>query len=192
MLLTTIALLTVGFGQQDKAPLVCPMMGSEIHADSPAVDYNGVRYQFCCAGCDSKFMANPTEALKAEMLKDKMVGVGLFDPVSGKRITEKKAKGSSDFAGVRFYFESEANKATFDAEPKKYGTAPKNEVMVCPVMGKKVTYATADSYVDYNGVRYYACCGGCSPMLKQDASKFASGVAKSVQAPKAVKAPKKG
>ena len=132
-------------------------------------------------------MADPAKALKNESLKGKTVGTSLFDPISGKKIIEKDAKGWSDYEGVRYLFASPENKAAFDAEPKKHGAQPKMEALKCAVLGKTVTYASADGFADYNGVRYYTCCGGCTPMLRADPTKFVSSVSGAVQKPKPVK-----
>ncbi len=47
----------------------------------------------------------------------------------------------------------------------------------CAVMGGKVDIAKATKdglYADYNGSRYYFCCGGCPDTFKADPKKFAS------------------
>lgn len=156
------------------------------------MDYNGVRYYFCCGGCDYGFTADPVKALKSENSKGKTIGLSLFDPTTGKRVDQKKAKGGfSDYEGVRFFFASEQGKSAFDADPKKYGVMPAKESLVCPVMNKKVTYTTAESYVDVKGVRYYLCCEGCEGIMKKDPSKFVGAAGKNVSTPKPVKAPKK-
>lgn len=40
-------------------PVICPIMGSPIAADSAATDYNGVRYRYCCPGCKGTFEGIP-------------------------------------------------------------------------------------------------------------------------------------
>ena len=192
MCLGTLALLVIGLAPQDRAPLVCPMMGEEVTKDSPAVDYNGIRFTFCCSGCDATFMSDPVKALKNEKTKGRTVGLSMFDPVSGKKVLEPKAKGFTDYEKVRYLFVTDENKKAFDADPKKFAVAPKTEALTCPISGKAMTYASADNFVDYNGVRYYTCCPMCTPTLKADPSKFAASVAKAVQKPKAVPVVKQG
>lgn len=53
-----------------------------------------------------------------------------------------------------------------------------NGEIVCPVMGGVI--ASADKAVghqDYEGKRYYFCCGGCPDQFKADPAKFADGKA---------------
>ncbi len=155
---------------QGSAAVVCPMTGGASPETGKAVDYNGVRYTMCCGGCDGPFKKDPQKSLKNEALKGKLVGISLFDPVSGARITEKAAKGvSSDFNGIRYYFASTDDKAKFDAEPKAFTKAPEKEALYCAVMGHELKdYATAGGYVDLANVRYYTCCAGCNTALKKN------------------------
>lgn len=189
MLLTVLATLVVSIVPQ-QAEVFCPVLGVPANPTNQGIDYNGVRYKFCCGGCDATFMKDPAAALKNEKVKGKTIGVGLFDPISGKRIDEKKAKASSDYNGTRFLFESADNKAAFDLDPKKHGAMPKYESLICPIKQKTVTYATADGFVDFDGVRYYTCCGGCTPMARADAAKFIAADKKNVAPPKPVRSPK--
>ena len=55
------------------------------------------------------------------------------------------------------------------------GTAAKPVRMqtICPVMKGKINRKL---YVDYDGKRIYACCGGCLDTLKKDAAKIAKAV----------------
>ncbi len=45
---------------------VCPVTGDTftISKYTPVVEYNGDTYYFCCSGCDTKFMHNPTQYIK--------------------------------------------------------------------------------------------------------------------------------
>ncbi len=70
----------------DREALYCPVMKSEISSHSAAAgfaDHAGIRYYFCCAGCDAKFKAEPE--LYIENAADKV------RPVSGAP-TEAKPK----------------------------------------------------------------------------------------------------
>jgi YHS domain-containing protein len=169
MITLAIASLVLG---QGAAAVVCPMTGGASPSTGKAVDYNGVRFTMCCGGCDAPFKKDPAKALKSDALKGKLVGVALFDPVSGARITEKSAKGGfSDFDGVRFYFANADEKKAFDAEPKKFAKAPEKEALYCAVMGHELKdYSTAGGYVDVESVRYYTCCADCTAALKKDPS----------------------
>lgn len=56
-----------------KEALFCPVMGSDVASQSKAsgyADHDGVRYYFCCGGCDVKFKANPASFVGAA--KDKV------------------------------------------------------------------------------------------------------------------------
>lgn len=189
MLFTIIASLVISQG----GGLSCPITGENAPATGPAVDYNGVRYTMCCAGCNGDFKKDPAKALKGESIKNKTVGVSLFDPVTGVRLDPKDAKGgSSDFNGVRYYFAAPTAKATFDAKPKDYAKVPTKEALFCPVMGHEVeSYAAAGGYVDVDTTRFYVCCGGCMEPMKKDAATLAAKAKDKLKDPKAVDAPKK-
>lgn len=47
-----------------------------------------------------------------------------------------------------------------------------NEVIYCPVMGSKITKATAYDSVEYKGQTYYFCCGGCKPAFLKEPEKY--------------------
>lgn len=52
----------------DKEVLTCPVMGNKLksHAEASGyVDHAGVRYYFCCDGCDTQFLAEPEKFAKA-------------------------------------------------------------------------------------------------------------------------------
>lgn len=158
---------------EDK-PLVCAVMGSAVKAGSPALEHAGTKFTFCCGGCDETFQEDPQKAIKKQVKAGKTIGEFLFDPVSTNRILAKNSKGNADFEGVRYYFESEANKEKFEKDSKKFATAPKKESLVCAVMGSKIeSYSKASNYVDHDGVRYFMCCGGCKPAMDKNPAKYA-------------------
>jgi YHS domain-containing protein len=184
MLLSSISLVVALMGQ-DVPPTACPIMGEPATAKVSRVVYNGVEVGFCCAGCDVTFKKDPAKALKKASGNKLTVGTFLFDPISKNRIEPKKGMSYSDYAGVRFYFESGANKAAFDKDPKSHWTWTERESVNCPVMsGNAVTAVKAAGYLDHKGVRYYICCEGCAKPLKADPAKFAA--AAKVAVPKAV------
>ncbi len=49
--------------------------------------------------------------------------------------------------------------------------------IVCPVMGSTTTEKDAVGHQDYNGKRYYFCCGDCPEQFKADPAKFKDGKA---------------
>ncbi len=56
-----------------------------------------------------------------------------------------------------------------------------DDMTTCPVMvGSPVSKKTAEAvglYRDYEGVRYYFCCGGCGPAFDSDPAKYAANMA---------------
>lgn len=187
-MLTIIAFTAMALGQTPA--IKCPVMGSAVAATSPVVEYNGSQFRFCCGGCDSNFAKNPEGFLKTQRSAKNTVGVSLFDPVSRKRLDDSKAKATADFESIRYPFESEANRASFLANPKKFASIPSKEALYCPV-GKEVvpTYSKASDYVDYDGVRWYMCCAGCGGPFEKDPQKYLiAGAEKNIQSAKSIKA----
>lgn len=158
----------------DDKPLYCPTTGELIEAPGPVMEFAGTKFTFCCAGCDDTFAKNPKNVVESNKKSGLTIGEFLFDPVTQKKITKEKSKANSDFGGIRYYFESEENKTAFEKSPKTYTAVPEKESLVCAVMGSKVaSYSKASDYFDYEGVRYFFCCGGCGPAMKKDPAKYA-------------------
>ena len=186
MILLNILLTSAVMHQAQVAtPLSCPTMGGPVAKGQPMTDFEGVRFTYCCDGCDVAFAKDPMGAIQKSAKAGKTVGLSLFDPISMKRIDSEKAKGGfSDFRGIRFYFATEDEKTQFDKEPKKYGMMPKMEALFCPVMGSVVkSYAKASGYADYEGTRYYFCCAGCDVKFAAEPAKFAEVAKDHVQKP---------
>ncbi len=184
MVLTLILGVALLQSQDKLSPLVCPMTGEAVTASSPAIDYNGVRFQTCCSDCPAAFKKDPKAAIKAARAKGKTFGVFLFDPISHARIDAKKAVASSDYKGIRYLFASAAEKATFDASPKDFTHSAKKEVLYCPVAGHAIkNYASAGGYLDIDGTRYYTCCTNCLAKLKADNSLAKAAPADQVKTP---------
>jgi YHS domain-containing protein len=102
------------------------------------------------------------------------------------RLDEKKIAGSTDYKGVRYRFASEANMEKFKAEPKVFSKNPEKEVLFCVVMDHEISnYAEASAYVDYEGVRYYMCCGDCATAFKLKPAEYAKKFAAKVSKPMA-------
>ncbi len=187
MLLTTLittAAISLG-GQQ--SPLSCPITLQPAVKGMSVTDYNGVRFTYCCPGCDKQFEKDPQASIDKSAKAGKTVGVFLFDPISRTPIQADKAKGGfSDFKGIRFYFNAPEEKSTFDKEPLRYGALPKKEALYCPVSKEKVeSYAKASGYDDYNGVRYYYCCAGCEKPFTAEPAKYAPNAQEFVKNPQA-------
>lgn len=181
--MTFIALTTIAVAGL-QAGLTCPVMGGKANFKDPSTEYNGARFAYCCGGCKETFEKAPAKVIEKAVKEKRNIGMFLFDPVSHKRIDHEKAAGTSYYNGIRFAFSSLENKATFDKNPKAYGVLPKKESLFCPVMKAEIKdYASADSYVDHNGVRYYMCCAGCATPFANDAAKFAAEVTDRVKNP---------
>lgn len=56
-----------------------------------------------------------------------------------------------------------------------------DDMTTCPVMvGSPVSKTAAEAvglYRDYEGERYYFCCGGCGPAFDSDPAKYAANMA---------------
>ncbi len=177
--------------QTKLAPLVCPMTGEEVSMSAGTIDYAGTRFVTCCAGCPEEFKKDPAKALKGTALKGKTFGEFLFDPISNARITEKAAKASTDYKGIRYFFATPEEKKTFDMTPAKFTKAPAKEVLFCSVAGHPIkNYASAGGFVDISGTRFYTCCGNCLAKLKADNTLASKAPADQIKKPAAMDAPK--
>lgn len=193
MITTLIATAIFGLATQHKLETTCAVTGDTIDKPVATMLYKGAAYDMCCGGCPGAFQKSPEKFLKAENLKDKTVGVFLFDPVSGAAVkADKAAAGPSVYNGVAYFFGSAEDKTAFDADPKKFTTAPDKEALYCPVMKEVVKdEAHSGGYFDADGVRYYICCGDCLATLKADPSKYLANAAKYVTDAKVAKAANK-
>ena len=50
--------------------LQCPVMGGAAKKDVSTV-YDGVKYYFCCKGCDKEFMENPEKFMNGNNSEEK-------------------------------------------------------------------------------------------------------------------------
>jgi len=167
-------------------PIACSIMGGNADMSGVGVDYKGVHYSFCCTMCPGAFAKDPEKAINADRNKGQTIGESLFDPVSRSRISDKDAKASSDYKGVRYLFSTEDEKKTFDASPAQYSAVPAKEALFCPVEKEAITgYASAGSYRDYNGFRYFFCCAGCPQKFDANPDSFVKNAAAYVLDPKA-------
>jgi YHS domain-containing protein len=48
---------------------------------------------------------------------------------------------------------------------------------LCPVMGDSITDTKDAEFVDFEGKRYYFCCGDCPEKFRADPAKYADGKA---------------
>ena len=174
-------------------PMHCVVTAEEIDKPNTTYNYKGIRYVTCCPGCKAPFTKDPEAVLKTAKTKGQMVGISMFDVTTGAAIAGKTAQASSDFEGVRYYFASPEGKKAFEADPKKMSAKPEKELVFCPIMGHALkTTNESGGYVDFKGVRYYACCGDCLKEMKKDpaavAAKYADKAVLAVAAEEPAKA----
>ncbi|MBS1705639.1 MAG: hypothetical protein JST40_07175 [Armatimonadetes bacterium] len=184
----TALIVTAIVGGAQIPTTVCPLQGEPASDKIATIDYNSVRYSFCCQGCVGAFAKDPAKSIKTAetKFKGKALGTYLFDPVSRLRVEPKDAKASMVYNGVVYPFQSTANFATFKKNPKTYTVAPTKEALKCPVAietlhGPSGAYA----YRDIKGVRYFICCGGCLPKFDKEPAKFTGNVTADIKAPTA-------
>lgn len=169
--------------QANLPALTCPIGGHDINYEIN-IEYSGLRVGFCCNDCVATFRKDPKPVMEKALKGKALFAYSLFDPVSGRRVRADRARFSSDYQNVRYFFASSANKASFDAEPKKFSAMPGKEALTCPVMKVAVAVPSeAEGYVDFEGTRYYICCGGCFNPFKSDPKRYIGNVtAKTISA----------
>lgn len=185
---TTLAALAV-LGQAQVPPMTCAVNNNDHAREDLFLEYAGHKVNFCCEHCVEGFEKTPAKFIETSAKNKVTVAEFYFDPVTHKKVNFKRARGTSDYMGVRYYFATADNKAAFDKDPKKFATAPKKESLHCPVMDQPVaSYSKADSYVDFEGVRYFMCCAACLDPMQKEPAKYAK-TAK-VTEPKVIEPPK--
>lgn len=179
----TAMIASLWIARQVTPPLTyCPVLGEKANKKSPASEFAGSRFWFCCGGCDVEFKKSPEKYVKKSSDEKKVAGVFLFDPVSRQRLDIEKSKAWSDFQGIRYPFASEENRTKFEKDPKRFSSIPKHENLVCPVEKKEMSAPSqAAGYRDYEGVRYYLCCPGCQDVFEKDPGPLSASVTKSVR-----------
>ncbi|HTQ10668.1 MAG TPA: YHS domain-containing protein [Fimbriimonadaceae bacterium] len=178
----TTALATIVMGFSGPPPIYCPATLEKIEG-KPAltVDYGGILFETCCAGCGNPVMQKPGQLLADAIKARKTVGQFEYDPVTGLKIDLTKATIYSDYRSVRYFFTSDDEKKTFDASPSKFVSDVKSEAYFCPVTKTATDEKSAGSYADYKGTRYFFCCGDCRKAFKENPDKFAANAADAVK-----------
>src|SRR5665213_2656371 len=100
MILSAILTLSALSGS-DK--MHCVITGETYNKAAETVDYKGVRYGTCCPGCGPTFEASPDKVLADDLKKNNLIGLSLFDPVSGARIEANADAPSSIYHGCLLY-----------------------------------------------------------------------------------------
>ncbi len=118
-----------------------PVCGMQVDPEKARarLDHGGKTYFFCCAGCSTKFQADPAKYLAP---RPAMAAVGLvtlggppvaiappsslkpelteIDPVCGMKVDPEKAKARFDYGGKTYFFCCAGCSTKFQADPKKY------------------------------------------------------------------------
>jgi Cu+-exporting ATPase len=82
-------------------------------------EHAGAIYYFCCAGCRTKFEANPQQYV-AKSAAAEAAAAKATDPVCGMKVDRATAKRTFAHAGKTYYFCSAGCHAKFAADPAKY------------------------------------------------------------------------
>ncbi|MCJ2181745.1 cadmium-translocating P-type ATPase [Novosphingobium sp. 1949] len=125
---------------EDKAPArasdpVCGMSVDPASAKHSA-EHDGQSYYFCCAGCRTKFLADPARYRKASSEPDPD-----RDPVCGMRVDPASARHSAEHDGHTYHFCSAGCRTKFVADPARYldpqpvaeEDVPEGTIWTCPM-----------------------------------------------------------
>jgi Cu+-exporting ATPase len=82
-------------------------------------EHAGAAYYFCCAGCRTKFEADP-----AKYLAKAAAAAKATDPVCGMSVDIATAKHKAEHAGQTHYFCSAGCRTKFEADPARYLAKP--------------------------------------------------------------------
>ncbi|MDE3137775.1 MAG: heavy metal translocating P-type ATPase [Acidobacteriota bacterium] len=81
-------------------------------------EYNGKTYYFCCAGCRTKFEADPERYLAKQVAPIQTAEV--TDPVCGMKVRPEKAAASYEYKEKTYYFCCPGCRTKFEADPDKF------------------------------------------------------------------------
>lgn len=128
-----------------RKPAKCPVTGDEfiVNKFTPALEYKGRTYFFCCADCPVEFKKNP----------DKYAGAPVPAPITDTAKTAEAVKSP--------------------VMPHIITDAEVGQSAVCPVMGTTITVTKDTLSAEYKGKVYYFCCSGCPDEFKANPDKFA-------------------
>jgi len=105
----------------------CPILTSiPVDADSPEVEFAGVKFKVCCTGCLKRWKAEPEAYLIASnlpQLKGRELPARRIDqvfcPVYRDRVVSSKDP-SAQYRGVTVFFFNETARKKFLANPQRY------------------------------------------------------------------------
>ncbi|NLF40618.1 YHS domain-containing protein [bacterium] len=101
---------------------ICPVMGTKIpftaEGSKSFIVHEGIRYEFCCPGCDATFKEDPAKCLAKLPNNGKIVDLGnALCPVMGGKVDKNV---SVVYNGTRVHFCCPDCIKTFTADPEKY------------------------------------------------------------------------
>ena len=101
----------------------CPVMGGEgLVEEAPAFsEVDGVRYYYCCGGCQEQFRSNPSKWLKGFAVPGNIstvdeAGKHFVDPVDSTKGIVKTKTAFFDLDGKRYYFTSKNTMKRFQED----------------------------------------------------------------------------
>ena len=103
--------------------VIDPVCGMTVDpaAGKPQTEYQGQTYHFCCAGCRTKFIADPQKYLGPRESEHKTPAEGgALDPVCGMTVDPHTTKHRADHRGHTYYFCAASCRTKFIADPQKY------------------------------------------------------------------------
>ena len=174
-------LVMTGIAQQQKSEetVTCLVSGEVIKKSEAKAtyEYNGKTYYFCCENCKEAFIKAPEKYINKESREGYVHSHALaedtvVDPVCGMKIKKSEAKATYEYNGKTYYFCMEGCKEKFMKDPEKY-VKKAEEMITCPVSGKKVKKTEAVGPYEYNGKDYYFCCESCEEKFTKDPEKYA-------------------
>ena len=172
-------LVLTGFAQQQSEESVICAVGGEVMKKSDAkitYEYKGKTYYFCCQQCKEAFVKNPEEYLQkkdqeTQRHAHKKAEDTSIDPVCGMKMKTSEAKATYDYNGKTYYFCQDECKEKFVKNPEEY-VKKAEEVVTCPVSGKKMKKSEAADSYNHNGETYYFCCAACKDKFLADPEKY--------------------
>lgn len=103
--------------EAEAAEAIDPVCGMSVTIESAAYThaYEGTTYYFCCAGCQTKFAANPEQFLQKAVPSGTAV-----DPVCQMEVEIAAAKYMTEYSGEIYYFCCAGCEASFVQQPENY------------------------------------------------------------------------
>lgn len=194
---TEPAAVEVGVSDEEAINALCPIAGEAIDG-STFVTYEGHRIGFCCAGCDTKFLAwskadkdafvSASLAQEGEEAEVEEMAVELYTatrcPVSGEPlgsmgdpivVTVEGREAKLCCGGCRKAFLAEPAKhfALIDEEHAEQQT-PYYPMATCVVSGEPLVVEGEDVGVDVvvNNRLFRVCCDSCVAPLRENPARF--------------------